>query len=87
MLCRTIAIRNRTGLHARPAGLFAELASKYRCAITVKNRNRSSDGKSVLGLMLLGVTSEGEITIEAEGSDESEAVEALASLVGARFGE
>jgi len=87
MLRRTVAIRNRTGFHARPAGLFAEAASTYQCAITVKNRNKSSDGKSVLGLMLLGVTGGAEITIEAEGSDEIEAVEALAALVGAGFGE
>ncbi|MFB3826511.1 MAG: HPr family phosphocarrier protein [Bryobacteraceae bacterium] len=87
MFSRTLVIQNRTGFHARPAGLFAETASKYRSTITVRNGNKRSDGKSVLGLMLLGVTAGTEITVEAEGGDESEAVEALAALVAARFGE
>jgi phosphotransferase system HPr (HPr) family protein len=87
MLYRTVAIQNRTGFHARPAGLFAELASRYGSAIRVRNRHKTSDGKSVLGLMLLGVTAGTEITIEAEGADEVEAVEALAALVQQRFGE
>lgn len=87
MTTRTVKVLNTTGLHARPAGMFIETASRFRSAIWVAKGEQEVSGNSVLGLMLLEVTPGAEITIKAEGEDEQQAVSALAELVAARFGE
>jgi phosphocarrier protein len=87
MVTATLTILNSTGFHARPAGLFVETASRFRSVIKVLNGKQAADGKSVLGLMLLGAAPGAEITIEARGEDEAEALEALAELIAGRFGE
>jgi len=80
-------VLNGTGLHARPAKLFVETASRFRSRITVRKQGDECDGKSILGLMLLSAAQGREITIEAHGEDETEALAALAWLVEDRFGE
>jgi phosphotransferase system HPr (HPr) family protein len=87
MVTATLTILNSSGFHARPAGLFVETASRFRSVIKVVNGKQAADGKSVLGLMLLGATPGAEITIEAQGEDEAEALNALAELVAGGFGE
>ncbi len=80
-------VLNATGLHARPAGLFIETASRFRSAVRVAKGEREVSGKSVLALMLLEVTPGCEIVIKTEGEDEEQAANALAELVARRFGE
>ena len=87
MTARTVKVLNATGLHARPAGLFIETANRFRSAVRVAKGERDVNGKSVLGLMLLEVTSGCEIVIKADGEDEEQAVDALAQLVARRFDE
>jgi phosphocarrier protein len=87
MVTTTLAILNSTGFHARPAGLFVETASRFRSVIKVASGKKTADGKSILSLMLLGATPGAEITIQAQGEDEAEALHALAELITARFGE
>lgn len=64
-----------------------ETASRFRSVIGVVSGKQAADGKSVLGLMLLGASPGAEITIEAQGEDEAEALNALAELITGRFGE
>jgi phosphocarrier protein len=87
MVTATLTILNRSGFHARPAGLFVQTASRFRSIIKVVSGKQTADGKSILSLMLLGATPGTEITIEAQGEDEAEALNALADLVAGRFGE
>jgi phosphotransferase system HPr (HPr) family protein len=87
MVTATLTILNSSGFHARPAGLFVETASRFRSVIKVANGKQVADGKSIFGLMLLGATPGAEITIEAQGEDEAEALHALAALITGRFGE
>jgi phosphocarrier protein HPr len=87
MFCRTVQILNQTGLHARPAALFATTANKFRSAVKVLKGDQQADGRSVLSLMLLEVTPGTEITIEANGEDEVDVVNALAELVEKKFDE
>jgi len=84
---RTLKVLSTAGLHARPAGLFIETANRFRSAIRVTKGDREVDGKSVLGLMLLEITADSELTITAEGEDEEQALEALSALITGRFGE
>jgi phosphocarrier protein HPr len=87
MVTGTYIILNSSGFHARPAGLFVKTASRFRSAVKVVNGKKVADGKSILSLMLLGATPGAEITIEAQGEDEAEALNALAELIAGRFGE
>jgi phosphotransferase system HPr (HPr) family protein len=87
MVAGTFTILNSSGFHARPAGLFVKTASRFRSAIKVVNGKQTADGKSILSLMLLGATPGAEITIEAQGEDEAEALHALAELIASGFGE
>ena len=87
MVTGTFTILNRSGFHARPAGLFVKTASRFRSSIKVVSGKQTADGKSILSLMLLGATPGAEITIEARGEDEAEALNALAELITGRFGE
>ena len=87
MFARTVAIANRTGLHARPATLFVETAKRFRSDVRVARGSETVDAKSVVGLMLLEATAGTTITITAEGIDEVAAVTALVDLIGRGFEE
>lgn len=88
MYSQEVQIQNETGMHARPAQLLVQTAGKYRSRITIRNENGAeADAKSILGLMSMALTKGTKVTIEAEGPDEKEAVEALAELINSKFGE
>ncbi|MEW9670577.1 HPr family phosphocarrier protein [Ammoniphilus sp. 3BR4] len=70
-----------TKFSSRRAVEFAKVASKYRSAIKLKKDHATADGKSVLGLMLMSIHNGMKINIEAEGSDEIEALAALAEFL------
>lgn len=74
-------------MHARAAARFVHAASAFRAKITVSRSEKTMDGKSILGLLLLAAALGAEIEIAAEGVDEAAAVEALSSLVENGFGE
>ena len=86
---RTVLIANKRGLHARASAKFVTLASQQPCEVQVE-RDGSGDavtGTSIMGLMMLGAAMGDHITISAEGEHAAEAVEAMAGLVEAKFGE
>jgi phosphocarrier protein len=87
MVSEALTIRNSSGFHARPAGIFVETASRFRSEIRVRNGTQGANGKSILGLMLLGAAAGTGIVIEAEGDDEAEALAALSALIRGGFGE
>jgi len=82
-----VKIRNRLGLHARAAARFVHTASRFQAKVTAGRDGRVMDGKSILGILLLGASRGTTLVITAEGPDEEEAVEALVALVEDRFGE
>ncbi len=81
MFSRTLTICSKTGLHARPAALFAETAGRFRSAVFVSKDGQRVDGKSVLSLMLLEAGHGAKVTIEADGEDEAIAVNHLAEML------
>ena len=82
-----LTITNKVGLHARPAALFVQEASKFESDITVTNGDSSADAKSILEVLTLGASLGSEITIQAEGADADAALEALKALHANNFGE
>jgi phosphocarrier protein len=84
---RSLRIRNRLGLHARAAARFVQTASRFRSQVTASRDGRTMDGKSILGILLLGASQGTEIEVAADGPDEVEALDALEALVATGFGE
>lgn len=85
-----LVVRHPVGLHARPAAQFVQTANKYRSAITVANATHGGapvNGKSILGVLTLGVNQGFEIDVTADGPDAAQAIEALKALVESNFGE
>ena len=87
MVSRTVAVRNKRGLHARASAKFVTLASGQKAAVEVEKDGSKVCGTSIMGLMMLGAAMGDSITISAEGEGAEEAVAALTGLVEAKFGE
>ena len=87
MIRRSLRIRNELGLHARAAARFVHTAGRYRSKVSAMRDGRRMDGKSILGILLLGASRGTEIEVEVDGPDEAEAIAALEELVAGRFGE
>jgi phosphotransferase system HPr (HPr) family protein len=85
-----LTVTHKVGLHARPAAMFVQTASKFSSAIKVRNLTSQGnlvDAKSIIMVLTLGVMKDHEICIQAEGGDETNALAALTSLVESNFGE
>ena len=78
---REFHIIAETGIHARPATILVQAASKFSSDITLSYEGKSVNLKSIMGVMSLGVGKDAEITIYAEGSDEKEAIEAITDVL------
>ena len=83
-----IAIQNLKGLHARATATFVKEAEKFRSDIFVTNKDGVTvSGKSIMGILMLGVPLGDEIEIKVVGEDAEEAIESLKKLIENRFGE
>lgn len=87
MITKKLTVLNKLGIHARPAAQFVRVASRFKSDVTVEKDDESVDGKSIMGLMMLAVGCGAEIDVIVEGPDEEEAMAALETLVGEKFGE
>jgi phosphocarrier protein len=76
-----LIVKNKLGLHARPAALFVQIANKYDAEISVRKGKQMVNGKSIMGIMMLAATRGSKIHIIAKGEDAKEAVAELENLV------
>jgi phosphotransferase system HPr (HPr) family protein len=83
----TLTVNHKVGLHARPASMFVQTASKFKSDISVTHDDTVANAKSILTVLTLGVQRGNQITISAEGEDAQEALDALEELVNNNFGE
>ena len=84
---RDVVVPNALGLHARAAARFVQAAGRFAAAIRVTRGDRTVDGKSIMGVLLLAAARGTLLTIAAEGPDAESAVTELAALVMSGFGE
>lgn len=84
---REIIIQNKLGLHARAAAKFVNLASAFKSTIELTRGNRTVNGKSIMGVMMLAAGHGTNLIVSADGGDEAEALSALETLVKEKFGE
>lgn len=82
-----LTVKNKSGLHARPAASFVQTARAFKSVIHVKNGEKEADAKSILGILTLGVNNGTNIVITATGEDEEAALAALSQLAQNNFGE
>jgi phosphocarrier protein HPr len=87
MMERTVEIVNKNGLHARPAAEIVKLSAKFKCDITIVRDDLEVNGKSIMGVMMLAAEFGSNIVVRANGPDAEQAVNAIADLVAAKFGE
>ncbi len=87
MKSRGVTIVNQLGLHARAATRLVNCASAFSSEITVRIGTRTVNGKSIMGILTLAAATGSELTIEADGADEAQALDAVAGLIADRFGE
>lgn len=85
MIKEKLTIKNKTGLHARPAAIFVETAKKFRSNIIIEKAGKSANAKNILQILALGVDYGDEITLIIEGEDEKEAEKELVNLLMERL--
>ena len=87
MVEREVTVRNRAGLHTRPASMLVRTASQFESEIFLRRDNYEINGKSVIGVMTLAAEQGATLDLIVDGEDENEAVEAIAELFEDGFGE
>ncbi len=87
MVSEKVTIINPTGLHMRPAGLFASTMGKFKSNVTIKGNGKEINGKSPMAIMAGGLGTGTEIEVVCEGDDEKEALQAAIDLVKSGLGE
>ena len=84
---KNVSIKNASGLHARPAGMFVKKASEFKATVEVIAKGKIVNAKSIMGIMSLGLGQGDELTVVANGEDQEAAVNALVELIEGGFGE
>ncbi len=84
---KALTIRNKMGMHARPAAQFVKRAGKYQCDVWVEKDDESVNGKSIMGLMMLAAGKGETIKVITDGADAEAAMTDLEELVSSGFGD
>ena len=84
---KIMTIKNRMGLHARPAAMFVRIASRYRSEVWVEKEGEQINGKSIMGLMMLAAGQGSKLLIRCEGPDADKVLEELEELIRTKFNE
>lgn len=81
MIEREIVVKNKTGLHARPASDFVKLANTFQATIKIYFKEKTLNAKSILNVLGAGISGGSQIKLVAEGADETEAIAALIDMI------
>lgn len=87
MIQEKVTIKNKLGLHARPAALFVKTAAKYKSNVFLSREEQEVNGKSIMGVMMLAAEMGSQLTLTVNGEDENDAINALRQLFEVKFNE
>lgn len=87
MIKKSITIRLSSGLEARPVAMLVQVASQYESEIYVESGKKKVNAKSIMGMMTLGLDNGEEVTVTANGKDESEAMDGVEKYLSSLFAE
>ncbi|HEX6440421.1 MAG TPA: HPr family phosphocarrier protein [Candidatus Binatia bacterium] len=84
---KKMEIKNKLGVHARAAALLVQTVNRFSAQVTISKDGQTTDGRSIMGVLMLAATQGSTIEVEAAGRDAEQAVKALEKLVERRFNE
>ncbi|HNU65925.1 MAG: HPr family phosphocarrier protein [Methylotenera sp.] len=87
MISTEVEIINKLGLHARASTKLTQTASKFASEIWISRNGRRVNAKSIMGVMMLAAAKGSVVTLEANGTDEQTAIQAMTDLIANYFGE
>ncbi len=87
MVEKILTVKNRAGIHARPASLIAQLANKYESEISLEKDSIAVNAKSIMGVITMAAGYNTTITLKVEGPDEQDAANAIEKLFEGKFEE
>jgi len=87
MISRDFKISNKLGLHARPSAQLTQAASRFAADIHISRNGRRVNAKSIMGVMMLAAGQGSTVTVEADGEDAEQALQAIGQLIADGFGE
>ena len=87
MIQTEATISNKLGLHARASAKLTKLAAAYPCEVWMSRGERRIYAKSIMGVMMLAAGIGSSVTVETDGPQEQEAMDALLALINDKFGE
>ncbi len=87
MVEKILTVKNRAGIHARPASLIAQMANKYNCEITLEKDSIVVNAKSIMGVITMAAGYNTTMTLKTEGEDEKDAALAIEALFESKFEE
>ena len=87
MISKDFTIKNKLGLHARPSAQLTQVAGRYESEVFIAKSGRRVNAKSIMGVMMLAAGPGSTVTVDAEGPDEQQALDAIGALIASGFGE
>ncbi|MBO8450220.1 MAG: HPr family phosphocarrier protein [Spirochaetes bacterium] len=87
MVRKTLKIKNRAGIHARPASLIVQTANKFASELTMEKGALHVNAKSIMGIIMMAASYNTEVVLCANGPDEEEAAAAIEQLFESKFEE
>lgn len=85
MIKKEVVVKEKNGIHARPAGILVKVAGQFKSSIYIVVNEKRVNAKSIMGVMSLGVRENQQISIEAHGEDENNAVNEIIKLIESNF--
>jgi len=84
---KLLTVKNRAGIHARPAAIIAQTANKYSCEVTLAREDTVVNAKSIMGVITMAAGYNTVLTLKTDGPDEAECAAAIEALFDSRFEE
>lgn len=87
MVEKLLTVKNRAGIHARPAAIIAQTANKFECEVMLARDDTTVNAKSIMGVITMAAGYNTVLTLRTEGMDEKEAADAIEALFNSKFEE
>lgn len=84
---KLLTVKNRAGIHARPAAIIAQTANKFACEVSLSRDDTTVNAKSIMGVITMAAGYNTVLTLHTDGTDEKEAAEAIVALFDSKFEE
>ena len=87
MVEKLLTVKNRAGIHARPAAIIAQTANKFECEVMLARDDTTVNAKSIMGVITMAAGYNTVLTLRTEVTDEKEAADAIEALFNSKFEE